>query len=176
MEGYIVTDGGYILTRAILLLFVLIHCFVGYGNSALRFYVPPKLYHGFFITEFIALTAFIIWCCINEPFKDGVAWAVFGYFFVYLMLLSCWAISRHLMISHTEIYRMTPQYRIDFEGKKGIEGVIKAGGVDQTVAVFSDELHDNVQKDDVFNVRFVSYPDKKLFSHVEAVMEEVKDV
>ena len=173
MEGYILTAGGYVLTRVILCAFAIFHCFVGYGNALLRFYVPPKLYHGFFITETVVLTAFIAWCCVCEPFGYGVAWSVIGYFLVYLVLFCCWYLCAHVMISHTKVYDMVPCYRISKRNSKGISGYIRAGGINHTVAVLNKELYERVEDKTPLKVRFKCYPKRtKSFRAVMKVINE----
>ena len=176
MEGYILVADNYILSREIFSVFVLLHCLLGYSSGALHFYVPPKLYHGFFITEFLMLTAFIVWCCVSEPFKDGVGWAVFGWFWGYLVVFLCWFMLKHLMISHTKVYQMVPEYRIKYRGRKGIGGYIIEGGCRHFVAVMDKKRHDELQKGAApIKVRFNLKSKIGHDGHMAAIMKIVEN-
>ena len=175
MEGYILTANGFTLTRVILFVFMLIHCVAAYNSTGWRFHVSPKAYHGFFLLDFVALTAFVVWCCINEPFKDGILLACIGYSVVYASLLGCWFLLGQVMISHTNVYQMLPYLRINHKGQKAIEGYIMEGGRSHAVLVYSDELYDNVKDASLIDVRFKDYTYGEDAVVFEALMEPVNE-
>ena len=175
MEGYILTANGNVLTRIILLVFGLIHLFAAYKHNSWRFYVSPKIYNSFFLVDFAALTAFVVWCCINEPFKDGIILAVIGYALAYTVLFVSWSLLSRITISHTKVYQMLPYIKIYYKGRKAVEGYIMESGRNHAVLVYSDELYDNIKDATLVDVKFKDYTYGEDAVVFEALMEPVKE-
>jgi len=158
MNEYMIVNG-HILSRMILIVIFVIHCLIAYGFQAFKMHIPGKFFHGFFITEFVALTVFVVWSCINEPFKDGVALAVIGYAFVYLILFMNWVMLSHATISHTKTYQMIPHMKVELEGKRGVTGHIQESGINYMVIVFDEDFYNSVKDNTPVDVKFKKYPE-----------------
>lgn len=125
----------YVTSRVILLSIFVFHCFLGYGGAGCKIYVPPKLYFTAFVAEVLAVTGYIVHTCISEPFYSGIAMAVLGYLFVYLIIFTTFVGLKYWTINPNKIYRFTPKYTLRLNGNEVVEGYIEESGTRFTVYV-----------------------------------------
>ena len=176
MTDYFIYDG-YVLSRMILFVFFAVHMVFAVIGTHARIHIPSKLFHGFFALEFAALTAFVVLCCIKEPFDAGIIWALIGYGLVYFSLFTCWFLSAHVTISREKVYEMRPFLKNELEKKKCVLGHIREGGANYTVIIFDDELYEKIKDGTPLKVRFKAYPPRRpnYIPPYEVEMQQVRE-
>ncbi len=98
----------YIESRVILGLLILIHAFVSYPSSNSCGHINRKLLNGFFVTELIVVTCYIIYDNLQTPPHDGWFLAIVGYLVVYALIFMTWvSYFIYTQLEENEVYEMT---------------------------------------------------------------------
>ena len=119
----------YIASRVIWLSLIMLHCFIDMIGVKTKIYVPAKLYRWLFALESLAVTAFIFYDCVKEPFYDGIVLAVLGYLFIYFVILLSYISLKHWTINPNTAYEFMPEHIVVLQsGKNVVDGYICEAG------------------------------------------------
>lgn len=130
----------YIEGRVILGLLCLIHAFAGYALRVPWGHLNKKVLNGFFITELVAVTAYIIYDNLQTPPHDGWTLAVIGYLFVYALILMIWSgYSIYTELDEDKTYEMTIKDHIRFMDDDYFRGTVTDGKKEIEVVLPYDE-------------------------------------
>lgn len=104
--------GDLIISRVVLLVFMLVNLFIGYGSKAVWHPISKKAVNVFFGAEFVLLTSYIIYDNITFPLFDTLFVAMIGYFFVYFVLILAYlSYAEYTKISMNEEYEAVVVYK-----------------------------------------------------------------
>ncbi len=146
----------YIEGRVILGLLCLIHLFAGYALKVPWGHINKKVLNGFFLTELVAVTAYIIYDNLQTPPHDGWTLAVIGYLFVYALILMTWAgYSSYTGLDEDKVYEITIKERIYFLNDFYLRGtVIDEGKEIEVLLPYAPELVAAARNGKKQNVKF----------------------
>lgn len=132
----------YIEGRVILGLLCLIHLFAGYALRVNWGHINRKVLNGFFITELVAVTAYIIYDNLQTPPYNGWTLAIVGYLIVYTLILMTWAgYSTYTELKDDKIYEMTITDHITYMDDDYFRGTVMDGKNEVEVLLpYSTEL------------------------------------
>lgn len=132
----------YIEGRVILGLLCLIHLFAGYALKVPWGHINKKVLNGFFLTELVAVTAYIIYDNLQTPPYNGWILAVIGYLFVYALIFMTWAgYSSYTGLDEDKVYEMTIKERVYFLNDFYLRGtVIDEGKEIEVLLPYAPEL------------------------------------
>ena len=118
----------YIEGRVILGLLCLIHTFAGYALKVPWGHLNKKVLNGFFLTELVAVTAYIIYDNLQTPPHDGWIFAIVGYILVYALILLTWAgYSIYGELEEDKVYEMTIKHHVRYMNKDYFSGTVIEG-------------------------------------------------
>ncbi|MBR1605543.1 MAG: hypothetical protein IJ660_05510 [Alphaproteobacteria bacterium] len=118
----------YIEGRVILGLLCLIHAFAGCALQVPWGHLNKKVLNGFFITELVAVTAYIIYDNLQTPPHDGWTLAIIGYLFVYAWILMTWAgYSIYTALDVDKTYKMRIKGHVRFMNEDYFRGTVMDG-------------------------------------------------
>ena len=118
----------YIEGRVILGLLCLIHLFAGYAINVPWGHINKKVLNGFFITELVAVTAYIIYDNLQTPPYSGWVLAIVGYLFVYGLILMTWAgYSTYTKLGEDKTYKMRIKDHVRFMDDDYFRGTVMDG-------------------------------------------------
>lgn len=152
----------YIEGRVILGLLCLMHLFACYAIRVPWGHLNKKVLNGFFLTELVAVTAYIIYDNLQTPPYSGWVLAVIGYLFVYALILMTWSgYSIYTELDEDKTYEMTIKDHIRFMDDDYFRGTVTDGKKETEVILpYAPELVSSAkagQKQKVKFDRFVKY-------------------
>ena len=119
----------YITSRVIFIVLIMLHCFITMIGAKTKVYVPAKLYKWLFALEVLAVTAFVVYGCVKEPFYDGIALAVLGYLVIYFVIFLSYISLKHWTINPNTAYEFMPEHILVLQsGTTVIDGYICEAG------------------------------------------------
>ena len=158
----------YILSREILMILFFVHCWLIMFGSTVKFYVPIKAYKSFFVLEVSAVSGYIVYTCVTEPFYNGVFVAILGYLMIYFIIWATYISLRHWVINPNKEYEFKPENRVEWAtGEKALDGYITESGERFHVYIDDEKIYHDVDKEDVYLVRFREW--KKFAPRVDVV-------
>lgn len=146
----------YIESRVILGLLCLIHLFAGYASGISWGHINRKVLNGFFLTELVAVTAYIIYDNLQTPPYDSWALAVIGYLFVYALILMTWAgYTVYAVLDKDKVYEMTIRDYVRFMNEDYFRGTVVADNREVEVYLpYAEELKPKDKTDIKRNIQY----------------------
>jgi hypothetical protein len=147
----------YIEGRVILGMLCFMHVFMLYASQCPLGPIKRRTLESVIFTEFIAVTAFIIYDNLQTPPYDGWFLAILGYTFVYGLIFLTWvAYGVFARLDENKVYEMTITHHIHFMNKDYLQGTVFDGKYEQTVLLpYSQELYplteDNIKQKVMFD-------------------------
>ena len=142
----------YIEGRVILGLLCLIHLFAGYAINVPWGHINKKVLNGFFLTELVAVTAYIIYDNLQTPPYNGWILAVIGYLLVYGLILMNWAgYYIYTELDKDEVYEMRLSDHVRFMNNEYFRGTVMADNREVEVYLPYSE---NLKPEETRNVKF----------------------
>ncbi len=146
----------YIEGRVVLGVLCLIHLFLSYASVGPWGHIKGKVLDGIFLTELIAVTAYIIYDNVQTPPYDGWFWAIIGYLFVYAMIFMTWLMyGVFALLEEDKVYEMTITHHVHLMNERYFQGTVINGKYEHQVYLpYSSELHSLIEDNYKLNVKF----------------------
>ena len=138
----------YITSRVIFMVLIMLQCFITMIGAKTKVYVPAKLYKWLFALEVLAVTAFVVYGCVKEPFYNGIALAVLGYLVIYFVIFLSYISLKHWTINPNTAYEFMPEHIVVLQsGKNVVDGYICEAGCKFHVFIDDTDYIKGVKKE-----------------------------
>lgn len=119
---------GYIETRVVLGLIILLNLTIAYESNAVHRHISKRLWNGLFIVQAVAVTLYILLNDIVTPIQNADCMTIFGYIFVYFFMFIGWASwSPNTFLEPDTVYLMEPCDMFIYKNEHYVSGVVKTG-------------------------------------------------